>query len=505
MTWLADHSLRVAALVLVVGAGSLLARRASAQSRLFLWTVVLYTAAAMPILAAVLPDVSIPVVFSNPVIVVPGPDAVLIEPALQAGAALASSQSATAVPWVLATYLAVAGFLFTRIIAGMRQTTRVLRRARPCDDTSLVAEVQALSSSMRLRSVPRVLQHASVHVPFVCGLFRPALVLPDSWETWDNATRQAVLTHELSHIVRRDLWTMRAASLYRAAAWINPMSWWLRRRIATLADRASDEAVLAAGVDPTTYAEVLVQFFDAAQRAPGRASWQLAMARRGAGEAGRRVGRVLNAPEGGNVRFGMTGRVLVGVAVVLAAVPAIVLSASRLDAVSIQPAPTVDRGLENQAALRETQAPVLIAPPPLEVKRPISEMVKTAPVIKPQAPVVPQPQAQAQEPEQEPEPWRSTRKATDVDVVAPRTTVQVFPKYTADAMRAKIQGMVVVEAIVSPEGNVIDARVIKSLDKVFGLDQEALTSARQWKFVPGTYQGQTVAVRVMINLEFALH
>jgi beta-lactamase regulating signal transducer with metallopeptidase domain len=264
MTWLADHSLRVAALVVVVGAGSLLAPRASAHSRLFAWTVVLYAAIAMPLLANVLPDVPVPVAFGDPVIVVPTRGPAVIEPALQANAGHGASQSSSAVPWLVATYLTIAGFLLTRVLAGILQTTRVLRRAEPIADTTLLAEVYARSSAMRVSRMPGILQHASVHVPFVCGLLRPALVVPVSWKSWDSNARHAILTHELSHIARRDLWTMRAASLYRAITWISPMSWWLRRRLETETERASDEAVLATGVEPTAYAEILVQFFDAA-------------------------------------------------------------------------------------------------------------------------------------------------------------------------------------------------------------------------------------------------
>ena len=531
MTWLADHSLRVAAMIVVVGAGCLLARRASAHSRLFAWSVVLYTAAAMPLFAAVLPDVSLPLTFGDSLIVVPQHEPVGIQPALQAQTGPAASQSPTSLPWLIAIYLAVAGFLFTRIVAGMRQTTRVLRRAQPITDSTLLADVHALSSALQLSRVPAILQHASVHVPFVCGLLRPALVLPDSWNSWDSSTRQAVLTHELSHIVRRDLWTMRAASLYRAATWISPMSWWLRRKLETEAERASDEAVLAAGVEPTAYAEILMQFFDAAQRAPGRASWELAMARRGGAEASKRVGRVLSAREGGNVRLGMPGRVVVGMGVVLAAVPAMVVSASRVDAVAIQRPEIVDLGLglrpfdelrvvpstvegpqaqatpstsrgENQAELDRTQAALRTTHAELRLVEPSQRRVTRTPAIALNQTAVPQAQ---QEQEQEPEPWRSTRKASDADVVAPRLTRSVHARYTPDAMRAKIQGLVAVEVIVSPEGYVTAARVSKSLDKDFGLDEEALKAARQWTFMPGTYQGQAVAVRVMIELEFRLH
>jgi periplasmic protein TonB len=90
------------------------------------------------------------------------------------------------------------------------------------------------------------------------------------------------------------------------------------------------------------------------------------------------------------------------------------------------------------------------------------------------------------------------------DVSVPQVIREVKPQYTADAMRAKVQGTVWVEAIVLPDGNVGDAKVIRSLDSVFGLDQEALKAARQWKFVPGMRQGQPVPVIITIELTFTL-
>jgi protein TonB len=89
-------------------------------------------------------------------------------------------------------------------------------------------------------------------------------------------------------------------------------------------------------------------------------------------------------------------------------------------------------------------------------------------------------------------------------VTVPRVLREVKPQYTADAMRAKVQGMVWVECIVMPDGNVGDARITRSLDGVFGLDQEALKAARQWKFVPGMRQGEPVPVIITIELTFTL-
>ena len=89
-------------------------------------------------------------------------------------------------------------------------------------------------------------------------------------------------------------------------------------------------------------------------------------------------------------------------------------------------------------------------------------------------------------------------------VETPRLLREVTPKYTAEAMRAKVQGIVLVEAVVLPDGTVGEVKVIRSLDKIFGLDEEAIRAARQWRFLPGSRFGEPVAVLVTIELTFTL-
>jgi TonB family protein len=81
----------------------------------------------------------------------------------------------------------------------------------------------------------------------------------------------------------------------------------------------------------------------------------------------------------------------------------------------------------------------------------------------------------------------------------------VYPRYTSDAMRAKLQGMVEVQAVVMPDGSVSRARVTTSLDKTFGLDEQAVIAAKQWTFVAGKLDGLAVPVAVTLHLEFRLH
>lgn len=89
-------------------------------------------------------------------------------------------------------------------------------------------------------------------------------------------------------------------------------------------------------------------------------------------------------------------------------------------------------------------------------------------------------------------------------VTTPRILRQVRPTYTSEAMRAKVQGSVLIQCTVTPTGDVTDVRVVRSLDPVFGLDEEAIKAARQWKFAPGTRFGEPVAVEIIIELTFSL-
>jgi protein TonB len=89
-------------------------------------------------------------------------------------------------------------------------------------------------------------------------------------------------------------------------------------------------------------------------------------------------------------------------------------------------------------------------------------------------------------------------------ITLPRLLRDVKPQYTADAMRAKIQGSVWLECIVGTDGAIGEVKVTRSLDPIFGLDQEAIKAARQWRFTPGMRLGEAVPVIITIELTFTL-
>jgi periplasmic protein TonB len=93
---------------------------------------------------------------------------------------------------------------------------------------------------------------------------------------------------------------------------------------------------------------------------------------------------------------------------------------------------------------------------------------------------------------------------TGEGVTAPIVVRDVKPHYTAQAMKERIEGVVVLSAVVLEDGTVGDVQVTRSLDDKYGLDEEAVNALKQWTFRPGTKDGKPVRVQVTVEMAFTL-
>jgi TonB family protein len=69
-------------------------------------------------------------------------------------------------------------------------------------------------------------------------------------------------------------------------------------------------------------------------------------------------------------------------------------------------------------------------------------------------------------------------------------------------LRNRIEGEVLMEAIVREDGTIGEIRVMKSVHP--DLDAAALGAARQWLFRPATRSGQPIPVVVTLSLSFRI-
>ena len=89
-------------------------------------------------------------------------------------------------------------------------------------------------------------------------------------------------------------------------------------------------------------------------------------------------------------------------------------------------------------------------------------------------------------------------------VTLPKVLSEVKPQYTPEAMRARIEGTVMMTTVVRTDGMPSDIEVTKSLDAEYGLDTQAVTALAQWRFEPGLKDGKPVPVRVTVEMRFTL-
>lgn len=88
------------------------------------------------------------------------------------------------------------------------------------------------------------------------------------------------------------------------------------------------------------------------------------------------------------------------------------------------------------------------------------------------------------------------------DVKAPVKEFAPQPQYTEIARKARIQGVVIVQAIVTKQGDVQEVKVLKGLP--MGLDKAAADAVRKWRFKPATLNGKPVDVYYNLTVNFTL-
>lgn len=87
------------------------------------------------------------------------------------------------------------------------------------------------------------------------------------------------------------------------------------------------------------------------------------------------------------------------------------------------------------------------------------------------------------------------------NIKAPSKVRDVRPIYPPIAQASRVQGVVIIETLIDPEGKVTDARVLRSIPL---LDQAALDAVRQWEYVPTLMNGVPQSVVMTVTVNFSL-
>jgi uncharacterized protein (TIGR03435 family) len=119
-----------------------------------------------------------------------------------------------------------------------------------------IRAAMSAASPLQLAADVPVLSSRSLLEPGIFGIIRPVLLLPEGIA--DRLTRaqlNAVVTHEMCHVRRRDNLTAAIHMAVESIFWFHPMVWWIGAHMVEERERACDEEVLRLGGDPEVYAE----------------------------------------------------------------------------------------------------------------------------------------------------------------------------------------------------------------------------------------------------------
>ncbi len=157
------------------------------------------------------------------------------------------------------TWGAFGALALVRLAVAARRLRGLLRDRQPIHDGSLAPEAAAVACALGLRSEVRLSTAPHLRVPLATGVLRPEVCLPTRAVAELGADEQVALcAHELAHVARRDPAWILLARLVEAAAPLQPLNGWARRRLQGLSECLSDDLAVAACARPLGLARSLV-------------------------------------------------------------------------------------------------------------------------------------------------------------------------------------------------------------------------------------------------------
>lgn len=132
------------------------------------------------------------------------------------------------------------------------------RRSIPLSSEA-ARQVGELAARLGLRRPVRVVCSSRLAGPVAFGVLRPRVGVPaDFWTANSRAERDAMLAHELGHLVARDPFWLGFADSVAALLWWHPLVWWARRQFRAASEAVADEASLVVEDGPAVLAGCLV-------------------------------------------------------------------------------------------------------------------------------------------------------------------------------------------------------------------------------------------------------
>ncbi len=164
--------------------------------------------------------------------------------------------------WLAALWLAGSLIFTCRLLIGSLAVNRVIRAGAfmTGDDVAVRVAAGRAMSRLGLDTAPAVCFSEKCEAPFVAGVLRPTVLLPEDLRAAETRELTMVLTHEFAHVRRGDCFTEFATQLLGTLLWWNPLFWFTASRLRDLREEACDRAVVSGLESRVEYARLLVRY-----------------------------------------------------------------------------------------------------------------------------------------------------------------------------------------------------------------------------------------------------
>ena len=414
-------------------------RRRSAAERHALWAAVLVIAAALPVLAWLMPSWepdwarraadAWPAAFETTPAIANAGDIVVRATGIESGA------------WTLAAVVPLLwamGSLITILALAVQAVTlkRLTSSARLVSDGRHHAIARGVAASLGLTAPLQLFHSARITIPLAWGVRRPRILLPEASELWPDERVWAVCAHEIAHISRGDWIAHLLAEVACRIYWFHPLFWLARNRLGRESERAADDVVIGLGANGADYASHLIEIVRASRSETGLTP-TVAMARQSGLE--HRVAALLS---------GLVNRARLTRGRAIAVLAAAIAVACPLAALGARGGLTIEIRTSNLPPIENASSRDGLADGDSE---PVREI-------------------------------RVLRRAGAVRDVPPAVAEYTTPPlYSDEARRGGLEGLVVAQARIDADGRVSSAQVTRGLDSGGSARARAPASLFRWR------------------------
>ena len=164
---------------------------------------------------------------------------------------------APGVGWAVWAYAVPAALLVLLTLIALARLILLKSRATVLVEPHWLAALAHAQRRMGFKNGTALLTSDDLPSPVSWGLVRPVILL-NSEAANSHTQAEAIIAHELAHVANFDWAKLLLARVTVALFWFNPLVWLLAREAHQLREEAADDAVLAADIEDTDYARLLV-------------------------------------------------------------------------------------------------------------------------------------------------------------------------------------------------------------------------------------------------------